>query len=334
MVRILVRLAATGAILSLCLVAAGQVAESTERVSGPYVHDNLTVFFIHGTSDAALDDVITLSEAMARGVVTVHETGAVSELQIENTGDYPIFVHAGDIVKGGRQDRCLRFDMIVAARSGKTSLPSFCVEQGRWSGRSGEDDRAFGSSNNMVASKELKLAAKSRQSQQEVWSEVSEMQRFLSAVAGESVRGGRSATSLQLTLEHDAVQKLKTGYVDALNAELERYDDVIGFAFAINGVINNADIYCSADLFAKMWPKLLDATATEAAARSVEKGPFEAVSVTDVEEWLATSATANFDEREVNDRTRLYLGDKDGNAVFETFDKVTGKLIHKNVIKE
>ena len=39
---------------------------------------------------------------------------------------------------------------------------------------------------------------------------------------------------------------------------------MIGYAFAINGKVNSADMYVSNDLFLRMWPKLLRASAVEA----------------------------------------------------------------------
>ena len=59
----------------------------------------------------------------------VYETGTVGELQIENLGDLDVFIQAGDILKGGRQDRVIGVDFILGKRSGRVSIPSFCVEQ-------------------------------------------------------------------------------------------------------------------------------------------------------------------------------------------------------------
>ena len=39
---------------------------------------------------------------------------------------------------------------------------------------------------------------------------------------------------------------------------------VIGYAFAINGKVNSADVYASHELFQKLWPKLLESSAVEA----------------------------------------------------------------------
>ncbi len=44
-------------------------------------------------------------------------------------------------------------------------------------------------------------------------------------------------------------------------------DDAIGYAFAVNGELNSADVYASNALFKKLWPKLLKASSTEAFGR-------------------------------------------------------------------
>ena len=54
-----------------------------------------------------------LGEAMGEGLVKILETGDVEELVIRNLGDREVFIQAGDIVKGGKQDRVLTVSMIV-----------------------------------------------------------------------------------------------------------------------------------------------------------------------------------------------------------------------------
>jgi len=55
----------------------------------------------------------------------MHETGNVNTLQIENLGDQLIFVQAGDIVKGGRQDRTVAVSLLLPQnRDGFRSPPS------------------------------------------------------------------------------------------------------------------------------------------------------------------------------------------------------------------
>ena len=60
-------------------------------MSGPVVHENLAVYFIHGPS-APGKVPLTLEEAMAKGVVKVRETSSVNQLEIENLGEEEVFV--------------------------------------------------------------------------------------------------------------------------------------------------------------------------------------------------------------------------------------------------
>src|SRR5262245_38218815 len=88
-------------------VAATSAAEA--RISGPYQYGNLSVVLIHAdpaVGKAATAQYLTLAEALASGEAVVYETGDVNELQVQNTSkDRMLFVQAGDIVKGGQQDR-------------------------------------------------------------------------------------------------------------------------------------------------------------------------------------------------------------------------------------
>jgi hypothetical protein len=132
-------------------------AAQEPRISGPAIHENLSIYFIHGTS-APGPAPLTLKEAMTAGTATVHETGNVNSLTIENTGKEDVFVQAGDIVKGGQQDRVLTVSFLVPPGSGRIDIAAYCVEQGRWSARGGEDVKKFASSEKSLPSRDAKLA--------------------------------------------------------------------------------------------------------------------------------------------------------------------------------
>ena len=158
-------------------------AQATQRVSGPYEHHNLAVYLVHadGTKGGVTGEVVTLDAALAAGHVVLRETGDVNQLSIQNTSrSQSVFVQAGDIVKGGKQDRVLSQDLILGPRSGQVSIDAFCVESGRWNARDGEEVASFGSSKKALSSKELKMAARSAKSQEDVWREVEVLQGRLS----------------------------------------------------------------------------------------------------------------------------------------------------------
>jgi hypothetical protein len=278
-------------LLSLCLPQCGGAHAETDnpegyRLSDPVVHGNLAIYFIYGKSRGG-PVPLTLQEALARKVITVRETGEVNELQVENVGADEIFIQSGDIVKGGQQDRVLSVSMVLPPHSGAIPINSFCVESGRWSARGAEDPKVFSSAAAALPSRTAKLAvagalakrpeggdASVGARQQEVWKSVAQIQEKLSANLGSPVAAQRSRTSLQLSLEDGRLAGEQAEYIAILQPKGEQGDDIVGYAFAVNGKINSADIYPSNGLFRKMWPKLLRASVTEAIGeRAAENAP-------------------------------------------------------------
>src|SRR6185436_2712413 len=98
-------------------------------------------------------------------------------------------------------------DLIVPPRSGKLPISAFCVEHGRWSGRGSEKAAVFSSSSDAVATREIKLAAKSANSQSEVWDSVKVAQDKLSRNVGARVNSAVSESSLQLAVENNKVKE-------------------------------------------------------------------------------------------------------------------------------
>src|SRR5690606_9494854 len=99
-------------------------------LSGPYVHENLAIYLVHGRGALPGKQYLTLDEALAARKAVVHETGNVGELAVENLDPtLDLYISAGDIVKGGQQDRTIAQDLIVKPNSGRVPIGAFCVEQ-------------------------------------------------------------------------------------------------------------------------------------------------------------------------------------------------------------
>ncbi len=269
--------------------ARGPVVPANDyRLSGPYTHENLTVFLVHGSDLSQGKIYLTLNEALDQKKVVVHETGQVNELALENLSpNEEVYVQSGDIVKGGQQDRVLQYDLVASPASGKISLGSFCVEHGRWQKRGEESVVLFDNSSSMSNNSQIKLAGKnltgmSKRGQNAVWNEVAENQTRLSNNLKQSVLAVESPTSLQLSMENEKVKEVTSQYLQKLSHVLEGNDDVIGFAVAINGKIYSADVYASRELFKKLWPRLLRATAVEAIAQQQSGLEYEPVRAEEV----------------------------------------------------
>jgi hypothetical protein len=282
---------------ALALAGAGAaLAEEGMRVSGPHVYANLAVYLVHGAS-AAGPVPLTLQEAISKGRVQVSETGRVNELEIENKGSEPVFIQAGDIVKGGRQDRVLTVSFLLPANSGRLPIASFCVEQGRWSARGTEDHKQFSSAGEAMPSRSALLAMAAppplkepsepqasrpaggnagpaqrvarevdevATKQREVWDSVAATQRKLSQGLNAPVASPQSASSLQLALENEKLKGARTAFMAALEPAGAQDADVVGYVVAINGRVSSANLYPSNALFRKMWGKQLAAAVTEA----------------------------------------------------------------------
>jgi len=305
------------------------------RISGPYTHKNLTVFLVHGKDLLPGKNFLTLQEALAQKKVRVYETKNVNELAIRNLSNQDVYVQSGDIVRGGDQDRMISIDFIVPPHSGRMPIAAFCVESGRWSKRGSEQSASFSSSDNAVATRDLKLAAKSAGSQEAVWEKVSVAQDKLSENVGATVNAIVSTTSYELAVENAKVKQTTAAYINAFSGIMRNKTDVIGYAFAINGHVNSADVYASHTLFAKLWPKLLKATATEALSEMNQDAKAEPVANEEIHAFLNASEAPKPQSKAVTPRVRVVTREDDQNVFFETQDRAQKDAwVHRNYIRK
>jgi len=322
------------AALAVATLVAMPADAAEPRISGPYQQDNLTVFLIHDrTAPGSEVPFMTLDEALPAGHAAVHETGDVNNLEVENLSkDRLLFIQAGDIVKGGKQDRVLSVDLILPPGSGRTSIAVFCVEHGRWSERGDEPAQNFASADKAIAGKDLKLAAKSEKSQQGVWNAVSKAQAMLAEAVGGDVAAEESPSSLQLTLENEKVASAIAAQIAALKDLAGANEDATGFIYAVNGKISGGDIYASRDLFRKLWPRLLESSAVEAIAARGEQTVALAATEDDVRRLLSTAD--GIDGRRENLPAGVTLISRENNeiAAFETGSTQIDGAVHRNYI--
>ena len=164
---------------------------------------------------------------------------------------------------------------------------------------------------------------------------VSTAQAKLTQNLSVDVVSASSPSSYELAVENSKVKETAASYVNALNSILRNKPDVIGFAFAINGHVNSADIYASHGLFAKLWPKLLKATAVEAIAELDQTAKAEPVVGETIHAFLADSERPKSKAKEVTPRVRVVTREDDTNAFFETQDRSQKDAwVHRNYIRK
>jgi hypothetical protein len=221
------------------------------RVGEPYQHKNLTVYPLT-SSGTASGGYWTLDRALARGLLRITEKGSgdVPELLAENLGREPVFLMAGEIVRGGKQNRVISQDMLLPPRSGPISLDVFCVEAGRWTSQS----KWFEAEREVAHGKlRQQLNAPAAPSQGEVWSEVDRKSLALGAAVGDSRYLGD-------VFDDSSVKK----DVDEYASRIRLPSSANGMAVVIGGDVVGVELFGDSQTFRALRDKLLRSYAVDA----------------------------------------------------------------------
>ena len=250
------------------LAASGIVASSVE---GPYTRGPLAVYVVVGPATDTRS-YITLDEAMKTGAVELreHGDGEVNRVEVTNRSDTYLFLHVGDVIRGGKQDRTIASDVVLPPNAAPLAIDAFCVEQGRWS----PDDvsaMAFRANDAMVSGAPLKRTIQADGNQSTVWTRVAETERAVAAYAASRSARLSSSGTYSAVIHHEKLRADRADYVETVLPQVTAHDDALGVVVAIGGRMVGADIYASHDLFAKVARKILDAYAQEAILADVSE---------------------------------------------------------------
>jgi hypothetical protein len=302
-----------------------KVGKLTWQVTGPYVHQKLTVFLLHAASKDRRD-YLTLDEGLGKGLVQVTEQAQeqVGQLQIDNRSDRPLFLQEGDRLQGGKQDRTITTSLVVPPRSGPQPLPTCCIEQNRWT--EGSKGKAFAAPQNQaLAPKEVRFAAKTApapQAQSAVWESV----RKNKGDAQAALSAPNTDSSLNETMDSPQVKKISDGYTRALGGILGGHPGAVGVVIAMRGNIEEVNIYANPMLLTKLYPRLLRSYAFQAALDKDTARVVQPVSAAQVQKFLADGKERFMYAQPVDAHNRLQVRDL-GNKV-HCLTSYDGKVVH------
>jgi hypothetical protein len=293
------------------------------RVSGPSIHQNVAVFLVHGTSDGR-PVPLTLQDAVPEQQARVTETGTVNELTIENLSDQEIFVQAGEIVTGGKQDRVISSNLILPPHSGRISMAAFCVEPGRWVAHEDQDGHSFtvasrsmptsGAGRVMIAAASGRSAA-TRAAQSQVWEDG---RRTLGSLSRQLRTEPSTSTSLAPTLESGLLEQTAGQFREILAPPGLDAQDVVGYVFAINGHIVSGEIFASNALLRKLWPKLAHGAVVDAIAARPENVGAAVPSPDEITRFLAPPRAAGVVGQRLTEYTTQKVFRDDARFLIET----------------
>jgi hypothetical protein len=203
---------------------------------------------------------------------------------------------AGELVSGGKQDRIIAKDRIVAPGADPLPLDVFCVEHGRWSSGS-----QFAAAKTIVHPSVREQAAL-KQSQTDVWaavrsgsmaggatSDAAAQPRLSERVIANTIASTAQTQSYAKIYQSSAVGASVDRFVEELQKRFARATSglkgeyVVGVVVAYGGEVAWSDIFASRELFNHYWEKLARSYAVEALARPTLR---ETASLDDAREFL------------------------------------------------
>ena len=253
----------------------------------------LTVFPVCLSTVNRLDGVLTMDQALAKKLLVIDELkdARVSQARFVNkSGDKMIFLMAGEVITGGKQNRTLTSDALLAPDSA-TVLELYCVQRGRWSGQAN-----FGGPTT-IAPMAVRATAAGKAGQAAVWDQVDKANRRMKTVSA----SGDLAMAMTKTENVRRLAKFRK----PITAKLPR--DCVGVVVADGNRIVAADLFNSPQLFAAMKDKVLNSYLSQYEdAKLTAAGAVARPSQEDVRNYLQACYTARFSAADTRGVGKLY----------------------------
>ena len=195
----------------------------------------------------------SLKEALEKKKIKItekeskNEYAEVNTLYAENTSQDTLFLMAGEVIQGGKQDRVIGEDVVIPPKTTKVKLPVYCVEHGRWTANrsSGNQFNSYFS----VSGLSVRKAVDVKKDQSEVWKKVEEVN------TKNKVNTSTSAyTALNTATDYVKIEK---EYLTALQPKLAAEKDIIGVIVASGDKVIGCEIFATQQLFQKAADNLL-----------------------------------------------------------------------------
>jgi hypothetical protein len=302
-----------------------EVDGTTYHIQGPFTHQDLTVFLLCSNRQDE-HDFLTLDEGLTEGLVTIteQEHERVGALWIDNQSDRPLYLQEGERLIGGKQDRTIISSLVIPPRSGKTSVPTFCVEHNRWV--EGNKGREFGFSvNPALAPKGVRGAAKVEGSQDRVW-DCCAAQKVSACT---KLQCPNTNSSVNEMLDAPQVQAISEEYATALGPALDRAEnsDAVGMAIVFNGQIEEVDLYPNRALFHKLFPRLIRAYAVQVALLKDQAKGGEPLTDAAVAQFLQATDARSQKKKTLDAHNDVQVSELDDRR-FQCTTRYNGQSIH------
>ena len=324
---------------------------SAMPILDPVSAANLTVYLVQlprsrtasrkqSTAPPPPVEFLTLERARTAGEVVISATGATERVRLENHSKQDLFIQAGEILRGGDQDRAVAGDLIIPAfrhEPQSCMVPVFCAEPERSGPMRGGTPGLFTQFDQSCPGRRLKKELRLG-TQEDVWRETTATRDVVFDIVS---RGGAWPTppyalwTLNELLETGGAL---TPYLHPLLPLAESRQEATGAVFVVNGKLNNAELYATPALFRQLWPKLLWAMTVEAVVertRTSVGGSGTVPTKGEVTAWLAAThrrGAAGHTDR-INKRVHRRIRSVGTQICFECLDQEQdGLCVHETIL--
>jgi hypothetical protein len=287
--------------------------ETDLTVLSPHTYKHLSVYPVIKKKPAGATGYISLDEAVKGKNIVIKELDneSVPTVNIKNNSNSAVYIMAGEVILGGKQDRTISYDVVIPPHKDiKVSVK--CVEHGRWSG----DSKEFKASKKMVSSKSRAKAQLEDQS--EVWNAAAESSRANNAAS--------STGSFRAVLESKDVDKNSEPFIKSLEPAF-KIQDQVGVIVSLNGKVQCTDIFFLPELFSKVQDKLLKAYVLDALENKEENTAF--ASPEDIKKFFEDIKQGKTENLKVYNH--FENSKKETKELYGTENKdAEGRLLHRN----
>ncbi len=196
-------------------------------------------------------DYCTLAGAVEDGVLGINEleSAEVNTVELVWETKRPLFILAGQMIQGAKQDRVFSRDVLLEDR-GRGPLPVYCVESGRWTSGPSVFNAA-----KMVVSNEVRGAVNLQVDQGQIWAKVSEVQ--------DSVGQYSDTSAYRVVLESEEVEAVIEELSEVFGDFAE--EGACGVLLFGGGYVLGLDLFDNAGLFRELSDELTVAYSTQVA---------------------------------------------------------------------